>query len=1797
MIKNKFSRILISMMLTVMIITIVGQTSVFAANTTVSAILSKTRWTKNSSNAYTNTGNAYALNSGDSHPLFQILSVDSTDKTIGTNYYCLNALKGDTWMNSNDGSKVVYDRSYDLVSQKNDISNASDLVATYKNVINTNYGKIMWVLDNMYKEGGLTIQEVLANAGIVKGDTGITDARLDNTINTYYYDPTVRSSSKMSTDIYSNENFWGNINKGRAYYYVDNGAVKDVLLSKELVEAIQQAVIWYFTNNSQYDCYTTSYSNIDWLKYSTNVNQSTIDWQSLGSQTITNSYNETIHTGTMLQEQAAILYNYLVEGANAAGNNYVGTSVGTIDIEYTGASTDSKITEKDSNYIIGPLKITTTGSTTLKGIEVKVGNNTITSQVTDANGASKTLKANENFYVKVAKSDVTGTVKITAKAEYTATDKKLWVKVENVNQDDKAEQPLVEVEGRKDNIEDSIEIPLNKQFDLALRKTIVKIVDKNGTTKSIINEDGRDATRNITVDPSTIPETAKYKHRKDPVVITTEDVVTYRITIYNEGEIDGYASKIVDQLPKGLESVLALNGTVTSHNGNVYKVTSYDTTTNKLELTIDTAMASRTSIGAFNGTTVKNDYIELNCKVTGTPKEDGTTKQYLTNIAYIAEEYDKDGNQITADRDGNESKPTNSPNKTAEELNNSNANNYKGDSSNKSVYSDTNNTEYYKGQEDDDDFEKLVILPKHFDLALRKFITKINDKNITDRVPDITSSEVEKLINGNASFDNGTTASKKHSKDKLKVKIGDTVIYTIRIYNEGDIDGYASEVTDYLPEGLSLKENSTINETYGWTSGTENAIKTTYLADKLISAMSSTSTNIEYRDLQVECIVNDKATSNNLKNIAEITEDKDKDGNDVEDTDSTPDNVNEDDYKPTNPEDGRGEQDDDDFEDLGLAKFDLALRKFITKISEDGNFNTVTEINPSREPQVDSSKLKAGTADTAIYNHSKEPIVLTAGDYVLYTIRAYNEGDIDGYASQIIDYLPENLDFVESTDSFIKSINDKWTYDSATRKVTTKTEAANTSTKLSAFDAQNDDGKGSGLDYVDVQIVCKVNKKAPSNKKLTNIAEISEYKDEDGEVVEKDRDSSSNNLKYPENPETYKDNEINKDYVPGQEDDDDFEKVIVKERIVDLALTKFITAVSADTKIEDGEYLTPNKKIGSKTNEYIRATVADTTGLKAGTSTNATYTPKKDIEPLVVGKNSYVLYNIRVYNEGEVDVYAGEIADYLPENLEFVDGEFNKQYGWTANGQTVKTRYYGFPAEGVGPQAENALLKAFDKENDDGKGSGLDYKDLPILCKVSDKAESGKKMVNTAEITKYEDEDGNELPKDIDSTPENKEEKNVEERDEDDDDYEVVIIKDFDLALRKFITTIGGKDISTRIPQLSYENEKITYTHPKDVLRTTVGDTVTYTLRVFNEGDIAGFAEEITDDIPEHLEFLPENAINREFKWVMYDKEGKSTTKVSDAVKIKTDYTSKANGELLMKDNSKLTENPNLLKAFDKKAGITDKNPDYVDVKVAFKVKDPKSNKTVIVNKAQISEDADENGNPVDDIDSIPDKWNDGEDDQDYENVAVDYFDLSLLKYVTKTIVTENGKTKTTKTGNNGSSKDITPKVEVYRKSVNKVIVKFEYTIKITNEGDIAGYAREITDYVPKGLKFYKEDNKGWKDEGNNVISTELLKNTLLKPGQSATVKVILRWVNGENNLGIKTNVAEISKDYNEKGVPDRDSTPDNKKKGEDDIDDAPVLLTISTGILEHTIQYVVGALVVLVVLGSGLVVIKKYVL
>ena len=84
----------------------------------------------------------------------------------------------------------------------------------------------------------------------------------------------------------------------------------------------------------------------------------------------------------------------------------------------------------------------------------------------------------------------------------------------------------------------------------------------------------------------------------------------------------------------------------------------------------------------------------------------------------------------------------------------------------------------------------------------------------------------------------------------------------------------------------------------------------------------------------------------------------------------------------------------------------------------------------------------------------------------------------------------------------------------------------------------------------------------------------------------------------------------------------------------------------------------------------------------------------------------------------------------------------------------------------------------------------------------------------------------------------------------------------------------------------------IVYEHSKDPVKVANNDTVIYTIRVYNEGTLAGYAEEITDDIPKGLEYLPEHSVNKKYEWKMYDKDGKVTEKVEEAVKITTDYLS-----------------------------------------------------------------------------------------------------------------------------------------------------------------------------------------------------------------------------------------------------------------------------------------------------------------
>ena len=864
--------------------------------------------------------------------------------------------------------------------------------------------------------------------------------------------------------------------------------------------------------------------------------------------------------------------------------------------------------------------------------------------------------------------------------------------------------------------------------------------------------------------------------------------------------------------------------------------------------------------------------------------------------------------------------------------------------------------------------------------------------------------------------------------------------------------------------------------------------------------------------------------------------------------------------------------------EVGVTKreFDLSLRKFISEV----NGKAV-----NREPSVDTGNLNQtldGTKiTTADYNHTKNAIAVKPGDIITYTIRVYNEGEIDGYVSEITDYLPEELEFISDTTNYPEETDFNagygWIIDSTNNRII-KTKHLAYSNEAADAD-QNEENlieayNGTTLDYKEVKVKCKVKNTTETLKKITNLAQITGCTDSKGNAVT-DRDSVPNgNFTLPTDEElpNYKEDEINRGdkYIPGQEDDDDFEKIIIQE--FDLALRKFITGQNGQTVIG-------------------REPTVDTTNLANGTSTTATYNHPKT--PLDMSRGDIIEYTIRVYNEGSIDGYANEIVDKLPAELEFLpEDETNIEYRWkvSEDGRTVTTDYLSKEQE---QSAGSNMIKAFD-------GTTLSYKDVKIVCKIKDDAEFGKKLTNLAEITDSSDSDGNDVI-DRDSTTDNMEvpdDNNLPNYNddkinsgeeyipgqEDDDDFEKVRIVYFDLALRKFITAVDDQEVTDRIPQLSIgEDGNIVYNHTKDPVEVENGNIVTYTLRIYNEGLMDGYASLVKDDIPDGLKFLPDNPINTEYRW----------QESEDGTYISTDYLSKEQEE---------NAGDNLIKAFNPDLGIEEGNPDYRDIKVAFEVTEPNTSDRILVNTAEIQDDRDSANDPIDDIDSTPDnnnEWNE-EDDLDKEFVKVKYFDLALKKWVSKAIVIdEDGKQTVTETGHTGDENPEPPaKVDLGRKNINKVTVKFEFQIKVTNEGEIAGYATEITDYIPEGLKFVQEDNPDWYEReplnGRERVATQALANTLLQPGESATVSILLTWINGQDNMGLKTNIAEISQDYNDSNTPDIDSTPDNFKEGEDDIDDAPVMLTVALG---NTKLYLGLAAIVVIVLGGGAFIIKKFVL
>ena len=239
------------------------------------------------------------------------------------NLYCIKAEYGEAWNPVNNGTIVEYNLSYDLQDDReklinllrNSSSEANEMVLELLNPQGEAYRELLWILDNAYIAGETDKDEFLAKFGIVKDEYG--------------------------------------------YYNENTHAGYDYILTDDDIKAVQSAAIWHFTNYAvDGDATYNQEGKSEWLT----ITEDGQTYENLSE--ITRFESE---EGANRNEQAALLYDYLVQQATAnadiynESNNY--KLQGSVSVNTSGLTQNSDgeyillANQIDSNFIIGPIKI------------------------------------------------------------------------------------------------------------------------------------------------------------------------------------------------------------------------------------------------------------------------------------------------------------------------------------------------------------------------------------------------------------------------------------------------------------------------------------------------------------------------------------------------------------------------------------------------------------------------------------------------------------------------------------------------------------------------------------------------------------------------------------------------------------------------------------------------------------------------------------------------------------------------------------------------------------------------------------------------------------------------------------------------------------------------------------------------------------------------------------------------------------------------------------------------------------------------------------------------------------------------------------------------------------------------------------------------------------------------------------------------------------------------------------------------------------------------------------------------
>ena len=201
------------------------------------------------------------------------------------------------------------------------------------------------------------------------------------------------------------------------------------------------------------------------------------------------------------------------------------------------------------------------------------------------------------------------------------------------------------------------------------------------------------------------------------------------------------------------------------------------------------------------------------------------------------------------------------------------------------------------------------------------------------------------------------------------------------------------------------------------------------------------------------------------------------------------------------------------------------------------------------------------------------------------------------------------------------------------------------------------------------------------------------------------------------------------------------------------------------------------------------------------------------VDPVKLGQK--VLFEIEVFNQGNVDAYDIKVVDYLPSSLALSADDDN---GWTLSGTTA---YVTIP--GALPAGQSIVIE--------------------ILVEVVGN-EFGSMLINAAEITEVKDESGVSIAdRDLDSTPNDVMDDDMggdpfgpsdnvitDDGQIDEDDHDPAYVPVFDLALKKELAV-----------QRSYKP----------------GEDIPFNITVINQGGLPADEIDIVDYLPNGLSLSP----------------------------------------------------------------------------------------------------------------------------------------------------------------------------------------------------------------------------------------------------------------------------------------------------------------------------------------------------